>query len=209
MDAERVIEWGMGWEACRRAAARKVATLADDCEDALNIVEGLDVDWGAAESQLVVGGQFDVVGQPCPQPRPKIVRMGKRCHTCGLARDVRAVSNAGKAGRRSQAWRELVAAAARSAGVTPIDGPLALELAFRLAPAPSLLRKSGELRPSARQNPVGSRDGDVDNLAKGTIDSLHGILFDSDSSVLALWVRKEWALGTDPGCRVRWAAIRQ
>ena len=59
-----MIEWGLGWDACRRAAAQKVAALADDAEDALCVVEGLDVEWGLAEAYLGPGGEFEATLRP-------------------------------------------------------------------------------------------------------------------------------------------------
>jgi hypothetical protein len=132
-----------------------------------------------------------------PQPRPRAFNVG------GSAR---IVSNADP---RTKAWKkdiylhaakhvELLARSHLPFGLTPSPArydertPLALALYFFLEPAPSLLRSDGTLRASTRMLPVGSRDGDCDNLAKPVLDELQGLLFNNDSQVVSLEVRKWW-----------------
>ncbi len=83
---------------------------------------------------------------------------------------------------RVSQWQENVSGAAREAFAPrpPLTGPLALSLDF-----------------SCRR-----RRGDLDNLSKAVLDGLEGILFQDDSQVVALFLRKR-AARSAPGVDVR------
>jgi len=132
-------------------------------------------------------GSFWIAGRPMPQPRPRAFNVG------GSAR---IVSNADP---RTKEWKKNIDQhAAKHVELTPCPArydermPVALTLSFFIEPAPSLLKPNGTLRASTRMLPVGSRDGDCDNLAKPVLDELQGYLFNNDSQVVLLEVRKWW-----------------
>lgn len=75
----------------------------------------------------------------------------------------------------------------------PPDVPIVLHLEMVLTPPKSLLRKDGTLRANARQHPIGARDGDVSNYAKGIEDALNGTAWADDCQVVDLRVTKRWA----------------
>lgn len=99
-------------------------------------------------------------------------------------------------------YRDRIVEAARAAGAAPLEGPLAFDIWVVIKPAKSLTRKDGSWRASARRHPVGSQDGDVDNYAKTVLDCLHGIVFDNDSQVVDLHVRKKWGCESTEGIYV-------
>ena len=70
----------------------------------------------------------------------------------------------------------------------PLAGPLAAELLF-------LTR-----RPKRPGHPYPSRS-DVENLAKGLLDAFQGVLYDNDSQLVDVVLRKRWTLATE-GVRV-------
>lgn len=148
-----------------------------------------------------------VPGQPFPQPRPRIVRMGPICPHCHARPVARAVSNAGKAGAKCNLWRTAVRSMFTLMGVRRQTIPLEVEVLFKLRPPQSLLRQDGSLRAgkSSRPYPTGARDGDVDNLFKGTVDALEGVLFENDSTIVDGRSRKVWAVDNSPtGALIRW-----
>lgn len=68
-----------------------------------------------------------------------------------------------------------------------IEGPVSLRLLF-------YLRK---FKTSARTHPIGSRDGDVDKLARGVLDALTGVAYGDDSQVTQLVAVKRYAATED------------
>lgn len=81
----------------------------------------------------------------------------------------------------------------------PADTPIVLRLEMVLTPPKYLLRKDGTLRDDARQHPIGARDGDVTNYAKGVEDALNGIAWADDCQVVDLRVTKRWAKPGEAG----------
>ena len=73
---------------------------------------------------------------------------------------------------RVKAWQEAVALAAKQemAGADPLAGPLAVEMAFHL--------------PDRRKR-------DLDNLSKGVLDGMNGIVFEDDQQVTELKLTKQ------------------
>ena len=117
---------------------------------------------------------FTVAGQPVPQPRPRVSTAG------GFAR-------AYVPGKHPvHAYREAIAAAARSAGLTATGEPLNVVIDAVFERPKSHLRKAG-VKPDAPKLPR----PDVDNIAKAVLDSLQDVMGD-DSLVGRLVVEKSY-----------------
>lgn len=131
--------------------------------------------------------RFDVRGEPEPQPRPRLMRVGR----------VSRIYNPPDADR----WREAVAAAARLAWRgPPTKQPLDVRIAV-YKPRPQYLRKA-----SADPGPIPLAvrgAGDADNYAKAILDAMEGIVFDNDAQAARVVVEKYWAaMGATPGAVV-------
>lgn len=73
-----------------------------------------------------------------------------------------------------------------------IGVPLAVAITFRLArPGGHWSKRHGGLLPSAPQHP--GVKPDVDKLARSTLDSLSGLVFDDDARIVRLTVEKVYA----------------
>ena len=134
--------------------------------------------------------QFEVLGTPAPKGSSRAILIA------GRAVNVPGGSNVGRNKLRS--WAREVGDAARAAcGALrwPVyrAEPVAVSIHFHLARPLGHFGKRG-LRPGAPAFPITKPD--VDKLVRGTLDALTGILFDDDSRVVALEVRKFYA---EPG----------
>jgi len=127
---------------------------------------------------------FSVPGDPVPQPRARVSTVG------GFGRAYVPQTHA------VHAYRKAVAQAARAAGCEPHGGPVNVVIDFVFARPKSHLRKTG-LRAGA---PVLPR-ADLDNCAKGVLDSLNGVAWDDDSQVSRLVLEKTY--GTEGRTTVR------
>lgn len=93
--------------------------------------------------------------------------------------------------RRGTAWSSLCGLVARQyAPAVPITGAVRCELSFHL-PLPKVRRSSW---PVARP--------DAENLCKGLLDSWNGVLWDDDSQIVELVIRKVYARDGQPGVSV-------
>jgi Holliday junction resolvase RusA-like endonuclease len=128
---------------------------------------------------------FAVTGDPVPQPRVRVSTRG------GFAR-------AYVPGKHPvHTYRHAIAAAAAAAGATATDEePLTVILDLVFSRPASHKNKSG-LRKNA---PVQPRP-DVDNVAKGILDSLNGVAWADDRQVGKLVVEKSY--GEEPRTTVR------
>ena len=115
---------------------------------------------------------FTIPGDPVPQPRPRVSTQG------GFARAYVPASHA------IHAYRKAVQLLAKSAGVVATSNPLSVEIVATFARPTSHLTKKG-VRAGAPKLPR----PDVDNIAKGILDSL-GDLWGNDSCVASLRVEK-------------------
>lgn len=97
--------------------------------------------------------RFVIPGRPHGKRRPRVALRGQRVVTYTP--------------RETREYEERVAWEARAAGVTMIDGPVALRL--------WLYSK-------------GRRRADIDNAAKSIMDGLNGVAYADDSQVVALHV---------------------
>jgi len=155
-------------------------------------------------------GELEVPGKAEPWPRPAAVPYGPKCPTCDRRKHTRVVAHYGARGRRVKEWRELVHLTAVAEGVEILpETPLIMEIEFLLEPSKSLLTTKGKLRKGVRRYPTAKTDGDWDNLAKATLDALHGVLFEDDTWIVEGRARKVWALGgAEPGAVIRWRRAR-
>ena len=98
--------------------------------------------------------------------------------------------------RRGTAWSSLCGLVARQyAPQTPLSGPVRCALMFYM-PMPKKLKRAW---PTTRP--------DADNLLKGLLDSWNGILWDDDSQVVELVLRKVYAREGRPGVDVTVEAL--
>lgn len=93
--------------------------------------------------------------------------------------------------RRGTAWSSLCGLVARQyAPAVPLTGALRCELTFRLQ------------APKGRRSPWPAKRPDVDNLCKGLLDSWNGVLWEEDSQIVELVIRKVYARDGRPGVAV-------
>lgn len=91
--------------------------------------------------------------------------------------------------RRNRAWSAAVRLIAQQhRPPAPLDGPLSADLLFLLK------------RPARPAHPYPSQI-DADNMAKGLLDAMRGVIFHDDRQIVDLLLRKRWTLDTD-GVRV-------
>lgn len=111
---------------------------------------------------------FTVLGEPVPQPRPRIAARGRFAHAY-VPKD-----------HQIHAFRESVRIAALAAGVQIAQGPVVVS-ALCVWERPASHRKSdGSLTSNAPLWP-GMRCGDADNIIKGIKDALKGVAYHDDS----------------------------
>lgn len=138
--------------------------------------------------------RFDVLGTPAPKGSNRAMMRGGRAVFVPGGSKV----NQTKLKSWDVAVREaaLEAAGSEAIGPTYVGLPLAVSIVFRLArPAGHWSKKpGGGLLPKAPIAPAVKPD--ADKLARATIDSMHGSVFDDDSRIVELFVRKVYA---DPG----------
>jgi Holliday junction resolvase RusA-like endonuclease len=118
---------------------------------------------------------FTVPGEPVPQPRPRVSTRG------GFARAYVPAKHP------VHAYRDAVAAAARTAGAGVHGEPVSVVIDFVWERPKSHMRKSG-IKPDA---PVLPRP-DLDNTTKAVLDSLNGVAWEDDSQVQRLVVEKSY-----------------
>lgn len=85
--------------------------------------------------------------------------------------------------RRNATWAAVVGLVARQhAPAVLLEGPLVVDLLFHFRPPRTATR---------RRHPVVRPDGE--NLAKGILDALNGVLYHDDSQVVDLLIRKRYS----------------
>jgi Holliday junction resolvase RusA-like endonuclease len=120
---------------------------------------------------------LQIDGRPTPQPRHRATRGGRMYLPSSAP---------------IRAFKAAVIAAAGKRFKAPMTGPVVVEITAYFVRPPSHLTGRGELRKAAPTFP-GRNLGDVDNLAKGALDALTGIVWLDDSQVVDLRVAKRWA----------------
>lgn len=127
--------------------------------------------------------QILVYGTPAPQGSKRIIGHGRMVESS----------------RRVAPWREDVKQAALGVVEAPIDRPVKVDIAFRLRrPAGHFGtgRNAGIVKASAPAHPTSRQVGDIDKLARSTLDALvtAGVIAD-DSLVADLRATKKWVAG--------------
>lgn len=153
----------------------------------------------------MVGFVFEVLGRPAPKGSSRAMMRG------GFAVNVPSGSNASRDKLKSWdvAVREAAATVVGSVSAPPlVDVPLQVQILFRLARPAGHWGKgknAGKLSPSAPRHP--RTKPDADKLARSTLDSLTGIVFDDDSRIAVLHVEKRYADPGDEGATIRVEAL--
>lgn len=81
-----------------------------------------------------------------------------------------------------------------------VDVPIVVSIVFRLTRPKGHWHPKGGLKPSAPSRPMVKPD--IDKLTRSTLDSLTGLVFDDDSRIVKLSVRKEYAIPGHEGARI-------
>lgn len=99
--------------------------------------------------------------------------------------------------KQLKSWRERVAEAARKAGWGDelIDGPVHLQMHFRVARPRSHFNAKG-LKASAPELPA-SHVGDLDKLVRAIGDALTGVIWTDDRRIVSIVAKKDYAIGSD------------
>lgn len=118
---------------------------------------------------------FTVGGQPVPQPRARISTRG------GFARGYVPSKHP------IHAYRQAVATAAKIACTHQTEDPVSVILQFTFERPKSHMNKNGP-KPTAPLFP----HCDCDNLAKGCLDAMTGIIWYDDDQVVELHVYKQY-----------------
>lgn len=131
--------------------------------------------------------EFDVLGTPAPKGSNRAMLRGGRAVFVPGGSKVNAIKLKGWDASVREAALESVGERAEPVFV---DVPLAVSIVFRLARPGGHWGNKG-LKSSAPQHP--SKKPDADKLARSTIDSLSGLVFDDDARIVRLVVTKEYA----------------
>ena len=118
---------------------------------------------------------FTVGGQPIPQPRPRVSTRGNFARAYVPAN------------HPIHAYRQAVAAAAKIACPHPSEDPVSVIVQFTFQRPPSHMNKSG-VKKTAPALP----QCDCDNLAKGVLDAMTGIVWYDDAQVAELHIYKRY-----------------
>jgi len=116
---------------------------------------------------------FSCDGTPVPQGSMKIIN-GHILHSQGSALAV---------------WRSTIALAARFAGAKPLDGPVGVDVTFRVRRPKTVKREYPSVAP------------DLDKYLRAFCDSVSGICFNDDSQVVDIKARKVYS--DTPGADIK------
>lgn len=108
--------------------------------------------------------------------------------------------------RDQEQWAALVAVHVGGLGWTPVAGPVAVDLTFRLErPAGhyGTGRNREQIRADAPAWPSVGRVADVDKLARSVLDALTGLAYLDDRQVVSLIATKTWGARAGVEIRVR------
>ena len=116
---------------------------------------------------------FSCEGTPVPQGSMKVIN-GHILHSQGSALAV---------------WRSTIALSARFAGAKPLDGPMGIEVTFRVR------------RPKTVKRDYPSVAPDLDKYIRACLDALTGICYIDDSQIVQISSRKVYS--DTPGADIK------
>lgn len=136
--------------------------------------------------------EFTVLGKPATAGSKRQVPIYSKDGP--VMRNGRVLTCVVEADKRSPAWRQQVARAAREVhGAGLLDGPLRLDITF-IRPRPKSHYGSGRnaaaLKPNAPSYPT--QRPDVLKLARAIEDSLTGVIYRDDAQVVTEHLAKRW-----------------
>lgn len=119
---------------------------------------------------------FKIPITPVPKGRPRLGKFGTYTPTA------------------TKNFEEMVRVYARQAmgSQEPLEKPLEAFLYFRMGVPQSYSKKRTEACLSGSERPV-TRNGDLDNLAKGVLDAFNGIIFKDDCQIVEMHLTKVYA----------------
>lgn len=136
--------------------------------------------------------EINVFGTPAPKGSNRsMVRGGRAVFVPGGSEVNRVKLKSWDASVRADALEKL---GPLLSGPVFVGVPLAVSITFRLARPSGHWSKRHGLKPSAPSFPAVKPD--ADKLARSTLDSLSGLVFDDDARIVRLVVTKEYA---EPG----------
>jgi Holliday junction resolvase RusA-like endonuclease len=145
---------------------------------------------------------IEVLGTPAPKGSARAF------YKAGMKRAVIVKDNS----ERQRGWDANVRERARRvvgdvAAPPFVDTPLSVSITFRLARPAGHYRKGAlnALKPGAPAFPRGKPD--ADKLARATLDSLTGIVFDDDARIVELVVLKRYAAPGHEGATITVSAL--
>ena len=131
-----------------------------------------------------------VAGNPKPQARPRVAMRGRRAMAYNA--DSQAMKD----------WKQSLDAALYEIPDRGLDGPMHVELVFRL-PRPKAHYRSGKFSHLLKDSAPGDHQSrcDIDNISKVVLDKITraGIWID-DSQVISLTASKRWSDCRSGGC---------
>lgn len=143
--------------------------------------------------------RFDVLGTPAPKGSGRAMLIGGKARfvaggSAPNARNLRSWDTAVK-----QAACDAHARSPATSGPVFVATPLRVVIEFRMRRPSGHWCKRG-LRASAPAFPASKPD--IDKLARATLDSLTGCIFDDDSRIVELTVTKVWAAPVREGATI-------
>jgi len=127
--------------------------------------------------------EFTVPGDPRGKGRPRFSRVGKFTKTYTDA--------------KTRLYEEKIASAARLAMFPhePLEGPVAVYMEINVPIPASYSKKRKEACLLGFEMPC--KKPDIDNIAKGILDAMNGIIYKDDVQVVRLSLQKHYS--TEPG----------
>lgn len=127
--------------------------------------------------------QFSIPVAPVPKGRPRLSRFGTYTP------------------KKTKTFEEAVRVYAMQAmgQQEPLETALEAFLLFRVGVPKSYSKKRTEACLSGSERPT-TRNGDLDNLAKGVLDAFNGIIYADDSQIVEMHLTKVYA--SEPGIDV-------
>lgn len=145
--------------------------------------------------------RIDVLGTPAPKGSNRaMLRGGRAVFVPGGSKPNQVALKSWDVNVREAA---IIRHAEHASSAAPlfVATPLTVAIVFRLArPGGHWHPKTGALKPKSPARPAGKPD--VDKLARSTLDSLTGLVFDDDSRIVELTVRKEYAAPGQEGASI-------